>query len=92
MADKEFEDDDPMELVGTLMDSEEEDIEQMGITFVEEFARMQWAREEILEVFTNPFYRAPHSVYRAKGKAFITGLIDCVLGPDITTTETSDTV
>jgi len=80
MADKEFESEDPMQLVGKLMECGEEEIEEMGLTFVEEFARMRWPREEIMAVFANPHYRGPHTVYRAKGPAFISGLIDLVTG------------
>lgn len=80
MADKEFESDDPMELVGLLMQANEKDIEEMGLTFVEEYVRMRWPREEIEAVFANPHYRGPHTVYRVKGPAFIAGLIDLVTG------------
>jgi hypothetical protein len=80
MADKEFESEDPMQLVGTLMECDEEEIEEMGLTFVEEFARMRWPREEIMAIFANPHYRGPHTVYRAKGPAFISRLIDLVTG------------
>lgn len=80
MADKEFESEDPMQLIGTLMDCNEEEIEEMGLTFVEEFTRMRWPREEIMAIFANPHYRGPHTVYRAKGPAFVSGLIDVVTG------------
>lgn len=80
MADKEFESEDPMELVGTLMECNEEEIEEMGLTFVEEFTRMHWPREEIMAIFANPHYRGPHTVYRAKGPAFVSRLIDVVTG------------
>jgi hypothetical protein len=81
MADKEFEEDDPMELVGTVMDSDEDAIEEMGFTFVEELARMKWPREDILAVFMDPHYRGPHSVYAARGLGYVNALIDSVLGP-----------
>jgi hypothetical protein len=80
MADKEFESDDPMELVGTLMECDEHEIEDMGFTFVEEFVRMRWPREEILSIFANPHYRGPHTVYRTKGRAFVDEVIDLVTG------------
>jgi len=80
MADKEFESEDPMQLVGTLMECDEEEIEEMGLTFVEEFARMRRPPEEIMAIFANPHYRGPHTVYRVKGPAFISGLIDLVTG------------
>ena len=90
MADKEFESEDPMELVGTLMECNEEEIEEMGLTFVEEFARMRWPREEIMAIFANPHYRGPHTVYRAKGPAFVSRLIDLVTGVNPVTTRFAD--
>lgn len=92
MADKEFESEDPMQLVGTLMECDEEEIEEMGLTFVEEFARMRWPREEIMAIFANPHYRGPHTVYRAKGPAFISGLIDLVTGVSPAATRSTDTL
>ena len=79
MADKEFESEDPMQLVGTLMNCTDEEIEEMGLTFIEEYARMQWTSEDILAVFTDPQFRGPHTVYQAKGRAFVEALIGCVL-------------
>lgn len=92
MADKEFESEDPMQLVGTLMECDEEEIEEMGLTFVEEFARMRWSREEIMAVFANPHYRGPHTVYRAKGPVFISGLIDLVTGVSPAATRFTDAI
>jgi hypothetical protein len=87
MADKEFESGDPMELVGTLVECDEAEIEEMGLTFVEEFVRMRWPREEILSVFANPHYRGPHTVYRTKGPAFVSGIIDLVTGVTVEGTQ-----
>ena len=80
VAEKEFENDDPMELVGTSMEGDEANIEEMGLTFVEELARMDWSQEEIFAVFADPFYRGPHTVYRAKGPEFVRSLIVAVMG------------
>jgi hypothetical protein len=81
MAEKDFEDDDPMELVGTVVaDGGDAAMEVMGCTFVEELARMRWSREDILTVFLDPFYRGPHTVLRSKGLAYVTALVDSVVG------------
>jgi hypothetical protein len=81
MAEKKFEQDDPMELVGTIVDAGgRQAMEEMGRTFVEELARMRWSREDIMTVFLDPFYRGPHTVFRAKGLGYVTELIDTVLG------------
>jgi hypothetical protein len=82
MADKQFEDDDPMELVGTFLEGDDASIEEMGLTFVEELARMDWSQEEILAVFADAFYRGPHTVYRAKGAEYVKSLIVAVMGSD----------
>jgi hypothetical protein len=80
MADKQFEDDDPMELVGTFIEGDDESIEEMGLTFVEELARMDWSQEQIFTTFADPFFRGPHTVYRAKGPKFVKSLIRAVMG------------
>jgi hypothetical protein len=81
MADKKIEKDDPMELVGTVIDDgDARAMDEMGRTFVEELARMRWSREDIMTVFLDPFYRGPHTVFRSKGLAYVTALIDSVMG------------
>jgi hypothetical protein len=55
----------------------------MGRTFVEEFAMMGWSRDHIARMFARPQFVAAHAVYRARGAAFVEGLISEVLGePD----------
>lgn len=82
MAEKEFEHDDPMELVGSVLPLGDSDLEAMGLTFVEELARMDWSQEEILTIFSDPFYRGPHTVYRARGAEYVKQLIVAVMGSD----------
>ena len=65
------------------MGCSDEEIEEMGLTYIVEYSRMQWPREDILAVFMNPHYRGPHTVYRAKGHKCVESLIDRVMGePD----------
>jgi hypothetical protein len=73
--DKEFESDDPMELVGMVIDTQEDTLEEMGRVFVEEFARMGCTDRDILRLFRDPFYRAPHALYAAKGEEYVTTVI-----------------
>jgi len=76
---KEYEDDDPMELVGFVMEAEDENMMlEMGRTFIDEFLRMGWPPEAIIEVFKDPFYRAPYSIYAKKGQAFVVEMIESV--------------
>ena len=81
MAEKKFEAEDPMELVGAICEGGDADaIEEMGRTFVEELARMGWPREDIIAVFADPFYRGPHTVFRSKGMLFVAALVESILG------------
>ncbi len=59
----------------------------MARAFVEEFALMGWSRERIERMFRMPRYVAANAVWRARGPAFVSALIDDVLGPRRTTTE-----
>jgi len=71
----EFEDDDPMELVGMLLPGDEATTEAMAETFVEEYVRMGWDDARLMKMFTHPFYVATHAVYRLKGEAYVRDLI-----------------
>lgn len=53
----------------------------MGRAFVEEFALLGWSRERVERMFRMPRYVAAHAVYLKRGPAFVTELIDDVLGP-----------
>ena len=69
MTTKRVEPDDPLELVGVELpaDSDESMIE-MAETFAEEFARTGWSEDQVLSLFRNPAYAAPHRVWRIKGE------------------------
>ncbi len=69
---------DPLELVGCVVDGDASDTTNMARCFVEEFYMMGWTGERILEMFQNPFYRNPHSAYRAFGEDWVKALIDDV--------------
>ncbi len=78
MVEKEYEEDDPLALVGvSIPDTESADsLVEMARVFIDEFARMGWTRGRVLEVFRNPFYRGPHIVWRTYGDEFVQQLID----------------
>ena len=80
MADKQFEQDDPFEMVGVALPQEMDDeaLTEMACCFVEEFARMGYQGEKLMRLFRHPFYKGPHSVYRAKGEGFVQALVDQV--------------
>jgi len=74
MAPKEFEDDDPMELVQMFLP--EGDPEAMAECFVEEFIWLGYGSQQLLDLFRNPFYAGAHAIYRRQGEAYVLGLID----------------
>lgn len=76
---KDFEDDDPMELVGMVIPTDgDEMLDAMGRTFADEFLRMGYPPPAILSLFRDPFYRAPHSLYTHKGEPYIVEMIEQV--------------
>lgn len=80
MATKSFEENDPLELIGVelsgIFPTEVDSLEEMARTFIDEYARIGWNREELLKMFRDPFYQGPHAIYRAKGEPFIQRLIE----------------
>ena len=66
---------DPLELVGCPVPGGAGTMEAMARCHVEEFFLMGWSGEKILSLFQNPFYRGPHSVYRAYGEDWVEDLI-----------------
>jgi len=76
---KEFEEDDPMELIGMLIDGNDPNmLEEMGRTFIDEFLRMGWPPDAIVGVFRDPFYRAPHAIFRQRGETYVVELVEQV--------------
>jgi hypothetical protein len=81
MAGKPFEQDDPMELVGMVMPPGDDTMmEDMGRTFIDEFLRMGWPPHAIVGLFRDPFYRAPHSIFRSRGEDYVVALVESVHG------------
>jgi hypothetical protein len=82
MTGKPLEPEDPMALVGVVLERGPDDgaLTEMAWCFVEEYARMGWSGERIMRLFRNPFYRGPHQILRMKGEDFVRGLIETVEG------------
>ena len=72
---KEFEDDDPMQLVGMILPGEEGQLEAMAECIVEEYVRMGWDERRLMTVFTNPLFLATHRIYRLKGEEYVREMI-----------------
>ncbi len=76
---KPFEPDDPLALVGVALPAADGALEEMARTFVQEYLLQGWDERRLLALFRNPFYRAPHLVYRARGEEDVRRLIAEVL-------------
>ncbi len=72
-AKKECDPDDPMEFNGVALPGNS--MEAMAGCFVEEFIMMGYTDEQLLKMFRDPFYVAVNMVYKEKGEAFVTALI-----------------
>jgi hypothetical protein len=79
-AKKEFEPDDPMEIVGVagLPGMTDADEVEMHRCIVDEYLRMGFGDAALLDLFRNPYYRATHSVWRSRGEAYVRELIASV--------------
>lgn len=86
MAPKDFEEDDPMELVGMVIGTNDDMMEEMGLTFIDEFLRMGWPPDAIIGLFRDPFYRAPHSILCKRGERYVIDLVERVQSARATTT------
>ena len=75
MTYKEFEDDDPMDLVGMVLPGEPGQLEAMAECFVEEYVRMGWDEPRLMTLFVNPMFMATNRIYRQKGEAYVRELI-----------------
>jgi hypothetical protein len=73
MAEKDFDPDDPMELVGVELG--EGSIEEMAECLLEEYMRDGWDDENLLCLFRDPFYRATYRIYQEKGEKYVLALI-----------------
>ncbi|MBI4559603.1 MAG: hypothetical protein HY706_18605 [Candidatus Hydrogenedentes bacterium] len=70
---------DPMMLVGVTLPSGAESSRDMAYVFAEEFARMGFSREQLLNVFREPFYAGAHRAYLELGEETIDRIVgECV--------------
>ncbi len=69
MAMKEFEPDDPMELVAVPLAGGDQDQVIDGITL--EYLLMGWTPLQVLSLFRSPCYGATHQIYRQRGEAYV---------------------
>jgi hypothetical protein len=67
---------DPNMLVGVVLPADAEATRDMAYAFAEEFARLGYSREQLLQLFRNPFYGGAHGAYRALGEKETLSIID----------------
>jgi hypothetical protein len=72
---KDFEKQDPMELMGMVMPGDENTLEEMAECFIDEYARLGWGERQIMALFVSPMFMATHRVYRTKGEDYVRDLI-----------------
>jgi len=89
MAEKEFEADDPMGLVGIGVPEGEPDL--MAECLVEEYVRLGMSDSQLLAIFKNPFFAGAHALYRSRGEERLKAVIERARAqwgrPRYTTTE-----
>ena len=71
MPKDEFDFEDPMELSGVVLATEEETMDAMCDCFIEEFMRLGYDHRQIFSLFKNPHYLGMNMVLRERGEDFI---------------------
>lgn len=66
---------DPLSLNGVQTPGEESSPREMAEVFIDEFFRQGFGREQILNLFRNPFYRSPHALFRLLGEEQIVAIL-----------------
>ncbi len=72
---KEFQEEDPMDLVGMVLPGEPGQLEAMAECLVDEYVRMGWDERRLMTLFLNPLFLATHRIYRQKGEEYVRALI-----------------
>ena len=76
MTMKPFDEDDPYELIGVgLSDG---NLDEMAECIVDEYIRLGWTDEQLLRLFTRPFFVMTHRIYRQKGEDWVRVLVQRV--------------
>lgn len=71
MPKDEFDFDDPMELSGVALLTEEDTTGAMCECFIEEFLRLGYNSKQVLALFRNPEYLGMHMVLQNRGEPFV---------------------
>ena len=83
MAEKDFEDDDPFEMVAARFPVPDGvDIDEVTArVLIEEYALMGVPRSRMLNIFRSEFFAGTNVIYESRGEEFVVRLIDEVFGP-----------
>jgi hypothetical protein len=71
MPKDEFDFDDPMELSGVALATDEDTTDLMCECFIEEFMRLGYNAKQILALFRNPHYLGMNMVLQNRGEPFV---------------------
>src|SRR6516162_10080935 len=71
MPKDEFDFEDPFELNGVALQTEEDTTDAMCDCFIEEFMRMGYHAKQILDLFRNPHYLGMNMVLEKRGEPFV---------------------
>ncbi len=75
MPKNESDPEDPLELNGVALLTNEDTHGEMVVCFTEEFMRLGYNASKILALFRDPFYIGPSMVTQEKGEAFVHDII-----------------
>jgi hypothetical protein len=75
MPKDEFDFEDPFELSGMALATQEDTTGDMAECFIEEFMRMGYNAKQILALFRNPHYLGPNMVLEKRGELFVRDLL-----------------
>ena len=76
MPKDEFDFEDPLQLNGVSLLTQEDTTDTMCECFIEEFMRMGYGTEQILALFRNPYYLGMNMVLEKRGEEFIRERVD----------------
>jgi hypothetical protein len=71
MPKDEFDFEDPLELNGVALITEEDTTDAMCECFIEEFMRMGYDAEQVLTLFRNPHYLGMNLIMEKRGERFV---------------------
>jgi hypothetical protein len=80
MPKDEVDPEDPLELSGMALLTDEDTSEEMAECFIEEFMRMGHSPAQVFQYFRNPFYLAMNLVIEKRGEAWVRERIIDIFG------------